>query len=364
MTHPNLSSQRGVNRLWLIDYRICFDSSPIIRHLSTFLRLVLWLSLYFALIFELETNQGPMARKKLNLFELRSHPYGLVISPMLNNFDSHEDKDKAFSVHRHDSYGLFFLRSGEITMMVEEGEIDMGGPSMLVIQPGQVHKCLRYKDISGWVLFFDGGNLDSGIRGVLEQSIEKTLMFKDQGNALVFCDKLLLTIFNGVQDKTPGRFRIQMLHALVNALFYQIANLQPLLKSSAVSPGLRSVQIVQHFKDLIKVEFKTFKRPSEYAGLLHISLSHLNDTVKRLTGYSATHLIQQEIIAEAQRLLRYTNKTGREIACDLGYADDKYFIRLFTKVLGQSPSKFRKIKCAESHQIEADTTPDIIMGNL
>jgi len=109
-----------------------------------------------------------MNKRKVNLFELRRYPHGVVISPMQNNFDDHEDKEKAFSVHRHDSYGLFFLRSGEIKMMVEQQPILMQGSSILIIQPGQVHECLRYQDISGWVLFVDGKNLDSSTRGVLE----------------------------------------------------------------------------------------------------------------------------------------------------------------------------------------------------
>lgn len=291
-----------------------------------------------------------MTKKKVNLFELRAYPHGVIISPMQNNFDDHTDKEKAFSIHRHDSYGLFLLRSGEIKMMVEQEPIHMQGLTILVVQPGQVHECLHYQDISGWVMFFDGRNLDSSTRVVLEQSIEKICVFSGHDNSLLFCDGLLLNIFQGLQDQTPGRFKTQMLHALVNALFYQIASMELTSKLSAVSTGSRAVRIVQHFKDLIKLKFKTLKRPFEYASLINISVSHLNDTVKGLTGYSATHLIHQEIIAEAQRQLRHTDKTGREIAFDLGYADDKYFIRLFSKIVGQSPSKFRRIMHAENQE--------------
>lgn len=235
-------------------------------------------------------------------------------------------------------------------MTVEEGQVYMQGLSMLLIQPGQVHECMQSRDVSGWVMFFDGKNLDTKTRMVLEQSIERIFLFKDCNDALVFCDELLLAIFKAFEDKTRGNFQTQLMHALINALFYQMANMHLLFNSFLKNPETRSVQIVQQFKDLIKLEFKTLKRPSAYAELLHISLSHLNDTVKRLTGYSATHLIQQEIIAEAQRQLRYTNKTGVQIASDLGYADNKYFIRLFSKITGQSPSKFRKMEMAGKRQ--------------
>lgn len=71
-------------------------------------------------------------------------------------------------------------------------------------------------------------------------------------------------------------------------------------------------------------------------------MSYLNDTVKAVTGFSLSYFIQQEILAEAQRLLFYTELSIKEIADRLGYEDPKYFIRFFGKGKGESPSLFRK----------------------
>lgn len=283
-----------------------------------------------------------MIKEDIHLFELGAGRYGLILSPMLASFIPAEDAAIAFEPHRHGTHGLFLLRSGEMSMLVEGQEVNMGKSSLLLVQPGQVHQCIRSKEISGWVMFFDGKSLDTRTRSITEQSVEKIALFDLDNSQLQFVDQLLLSIYQASKEKIAGPFQTQMVHALINALFYQVANMQLLRTLSGENPPTRAAQVVQEFKDLVKLHYKRIKRPVAYAELLNISVSHLNDTVKALTGYSSTYLLQQEVIGEAQRQLRYTTKTGKEIAFDLGYDDYKYFIRLFSKIVGHSPAVFRK----------------------
>jgi AraC-like DNA-binding protein len=342
---PDCSSESTVPPSLGVNVQVTFESSVF--------RLVIPLLVYLlpdfvgqkALCIHLSLtyiNQRLMIKEEIHLFELAAARYGLVISPMLASLIPVENAESAFDAHRHDSYGLFLLRSGEMTLLVEEQVVNMQGSSLLLVQPGQVHQCVHLKEISGWILFFDGKNLDTKTRSVTEQSIQKIALFELSNSELLFADHLLLLIHEASEANMPGPFQTQMLHALINALFYQAANMHVLRISFTENPASRPAQIVQQFKDLIKLHFKSLKRPQAYADLMHLSVSHLNDTVKAFTGYSATHLLQQEVIGDARKQLRYTTKTIKEIAFNLGFADDKYFIRLFSKVVGQSPSAFRK----------------------
>lgn len=281
-------------------------------------------------------------KEDIHLFELANSSNGLIISPMLASFVPDDDVATAFDPHRHDSYGLFLLKSGRITMMVEEQELIMEDSSLLLLQPGQIHQSLESNDVCGWVMFFDAKNLDTNTRAVTEQSVEESAIFKLSPDELLFADRLLLSIHLASENNNYGPFQTQMLHALINAVFYQVANMHLARKSLSENFIGRPRQIVQEFKDLIKTHFKSLKKPSGYAEQMHISVSYLNDTVKAQTGYSATHLIQQEVIGEAKKQLKYSTKTIKEIANSLGYDDYKYFIRLFTKIVNSSPSVFRK----------------------
>jgi len=283
-----------------------------------------------------------MIKEEIHLFELAESRYGLIIAPMQPTFVPLEDEVTAFDPHRHDTYGLFLLRTGELTMLLEGQPVIMQAASLLLVQPGQVHQCLRSENIAGWVMFFDGKTVDINTRAISEQGINERLLFALSGDELEFTDQLFRSVFLACENQNPGPLHTQLLHALTNALFYQAVNLHLLRKSCVETFASRPMQIVQEFKGLIKARFKTLKKPSAYAALLHVSVSHLNDTVKAQTGYSATHLIQQELIGEAQKQLRYSAKTVKQIAMNLGYSDYKYFIRLFTKINGGSPSAFRK----------------------
>ncbi len=84
------------------------------------------------------------------------------------------------------------------------------------------------------------------------------------------------------------------------------------------------------------------KKPSEFAAIMNVTVSHLNDTVKSVTGFPVTYYIQQELMWEAQRLLFHSDLSVKEIAETLGFDDAQYFNRIFSKVIGMSPGTFRK----------------------
>lgn len=99
--------------------------------------------------------------------------------------------------------------------------------------------------------------------------------------------------------------------------------------------------VAKPFKQLLETNYRISKRPSDYAEKLNISTSYLNECIKNTTGYSVSQYIQDRIILEAKRLLYHTDKSVKEIAFELGYADYPYFTRLFSKVAGMSALSFR-----------------------
>lgn len=73
----------------------------------------------------------------------------------------------------------------------------------------------------------------------------------------------------------------------------------------------------------------------------HISIPTLRRMVHEYTGYPLGEFVHRLKIAEAKMLLLRTDKTLKEIAAMLGYADVFYFSRLFKKVAEVSPRTYR-----------------------
>ena len=103
----------------------------------------------------------------------------------------------------------------------------------------------------------------------------------------------------------------------------------------------RFTSITYQFKLLLSANYKTCKKPVQYASMMNISTVYLNEAVKNITGVSVTQNIINEIILQAQRFLYHTDMSIKEIAAELGDEDYAYFTRLFTKNTKETPSSFR-----------------------
>ena len=96
------------------------------------------------------------------------------------------------------------------------------------------------------------------------------------------------------------------------------------------------------FKKLLDRHLAEEKSPAAYASMLNISEVYLNEAVKGATGISAGAYIRGRVIVHAKRQLAYTSLSAKEIAYAVGYDDYVYFSKLFKKIVGQTPSEYRR----------------------
>ena len=114
------------------------------------------------------------------------------------------------------------------------------------------------------------------------------------------------------------------------------------VKSELQGTVSRHKEIVWEFRDLLENNIRINRSPSFYAGRLNITVAYLNEAVNAVLRTSVGRHIQDEIILQAKRKLVYTTASVKEIAHSLGFDDYSYFTRLFTKVVGISPTLFRR----------------------
>ena len=96
------------------------------------------------------------------------------------------------------------------------------------------------------------------------------------------------------------------------------------------------------FKQLVHLHFYKHKSVDFYADRLLVSINYLNRCVTSVFRKSAKALILEVAIIHSQLLLLETNKSVASIAYELDFADPSYFARLFKKIVGMSPSDYRK----------------------
>jgi AraC family transcriptional activator of pobA len=213
---------------------------------------------------------------------------------------------------------------------------------VLVLYPGQVHELIEGTGIKGWALNFSSDIVDEAPKNIFEQAVSPLGAIElDETQNQWFASLMSLMEQSFLQHAT-GSYS-QTIQAMTNAFFFNAAEIFSIQdKQRTVRHSTRKIEVVHTFRKLVKKNCKQLKRPVDYAALMHITVSHLNDTVKSVTGSSATTLIQQHLLTEAQRLLYYTTCNIKEISHSLGFQDEKYFARLFQKRKGVSPTVFRK----------------------
>jgi len=101
-------------------------------------------------------------------------------------------------------------------------------------------------------------------------------------------------------------------------------------------------EIIREFSFLVEQHFKTKHSVAEYAELLNKSPKTLSNIFSKISSKTPLKYIQERIMMEARRRLRYTEMQIQEIAYEIGYNDVHAFSRFFKNQEGVSPSVFKE----------------------
>lgn len=96
------------------------------------------------------------------------------------------------------------------------------------------------------------------------------------------------------------------------------------------------------FLDMLQKHIKTRKQVSDYAAMLYVTPGYLNKAVKKVTGFTASYHIQQQVLLEAKRKAVYSTDSMKEIAFELGFVDLYHFSKFFKRNSGINFTNFRK----------------------
>ncbi len=131
---------------------------------------------------------------------------------------------------------------------------------------------------------------------------------------------------------------LQMMLKRLLILFTRIYKRQD--NFEAIATG--EVDIVREYHYLVEQHFRKYHLVTDYAQLLNKSPKTLSNLFGKTHNRTPLQLIQDRIMLEARRIIRYTDQPVSEIGYDLGFRDVQSFSRFFKKHEGISPSKFKE----------------------
>lgn len=100
-------------------------------------------------------------------------------------------------------------------------------------------------------------------------------------------------------------------------------------------------EIVRRFYVLVDTHFRRKRRVADYASMLCRSPKTLTNLFALYGLPSPRSVIRDRQLAEARRLMLYTDLSAKEIALTLGFADPAAFSRFFRQAGGESVTAYR-----------------------
>ncbi|MCQ2136202.1 MAG: AraC family transcriptional regulator [Bacteroidales bacterium] len=251
--------------------------------------------------------------------------------------------------HVHTFYEILWFQSGEGTHYVDFQAYPVVPGSIFFLTPGQVHH-------------FDGSSDYKGV--AIKLCTDFLRESDDEGDIFVKYDlfhtfdttpyyiidsatsKTLRELLSQMEDEI-GRGKevghIDMLRSLLRIFLIKVHRYGKKEGAVQLEDMKSSHKLFVMFRGMLEKEFTSKHTVQEYADALNVAVRTLNKCVNDCSGRSPLAFINERIMLEAKRQVRYSNLMIKQIAFNLGYDDPSYFVKFFKRQCGMLPSEFREI---------------------
>ena len=147
--------------------------------------------------------------------------------------------------------------------------------------------------------------------------------------------------------ETKDNLQIEMLQMMLKRMIILCTRIFKEQHELAVMPP-SEVDIIREFNVLVEYNYKEIRTVGEYAEMLHKSPKTLSNLFAQYNHKTPLQIIQERILLEARRLLKFTDLSVKEVAYELGFEDLQTFSRLFRRKESMSPKAFRKLQISPS----------------
>ena len=236
------------------------------------------------------------------------------------------------TMHLHGFYEIIWFQKGSGTHYVDFNQYAIAPGTIFFISPGQIHSFDTKHDQEGYVLKVCAEMFDDfvGLSCVTVQ---------DKDSAAL---EMLVAAIQEELKKEDSLGHREALHALVKLFVIMVRRSYAGMDPSAPNPHKVSYKAFLNFRKLIEENYCRLHTVKDYAALLNVSSKTLTLYVNECSKYSPLELINNRIILEAKRLLRYSVLSVKEIAFRLGFEDPSYFAKFFKRLVKQSPADYRE----------------------
>jgi AraC family transcriptional activator of pobA len=240
-------------------------------------------------------------------------------------------------------FELFWIKKGQGWITVDMENRLISDNTLFCLFPGQINRFVADEELVGYQIAFSREFLCAGIAlPYLPPALDYTAR-GDQLEVLSLSNEMQVEVEQIVdmiiwEYTKRQQLWAQMLHGLLKVLIAYFP-VNPEIAGLTSSAGNDQL-VFNRFMNLLDRKFSSQRQVSAYASDLAVSSNYLSEIVKRVSGYSASHHIQQRILLEAKRKAVSSSSSMKKIALELGFEDPSTFSKFFKTLTGANFSDF------------------------
>ena len=253
-----------------------------------------------------------------------------------------------------DNYEIIIMNKGTMYIQQDEEKYELKEGDILLLEPGLNHKGYDFSNKGTsfyWVHFYcNEACLISPIDAASEILIAQNNPYFNGLNSSIL---LPILARNLNMDRIKVLFR-QLLHLsqsnyytnlsvnyILTSLLIEITEQVILDFKTSVKRNIPEVDVLPQILQWIKIHLTKNISLKDVAYEFNFSKEYLARYFKKRMGMSMQEYINYLRISDAKQLLCNSNLNIKEIAHELGFIDEKYFLKLFKKYENLTPKKFR-----------------------
>lgn len=243
----------------------------------------------------------------------------------------------------HEQLEVLYITEGRVICECDFNRYICNKGDIVVINPCEAH-AVEYLDCEAHYLclmvdpkLYGGRGDISGIKYIKPMS-DRRVRFRNVITDNERAKSIFMELFEEYKNASPAFEMAVKGHLLLflSELFRsEIAedNTNHTKSSTAsISPALRYIS--EHYTEDISLDI--------LSGACCMNRSYFCRHFKDITGRTPITYVNEYRLTKARSMLASEGRSVSEIAAECGFSDSNYFSRLFTKVYGTSPIKFRQ----------------------
>lgn len=209
-------------------------------------------------------------------------------------------------------------------------------PSEFIVIPANVPHRYGAAEVKPWTIYwvhFKGDLANYIVQLILNNSEnhKPTLSYNDQR----------IRLFDDIYGNLENGYSGDALR-YVNMIFSHFLSLLIYEEKFDINLKKEHQNAVGSSIELMQKKIRSSIKLSEFANAVNLSVSHFSALFKSQTGYAPIEYFNHLKIQEACQYLTFTDMPVKELALSLGIDDPYYFSRMFSKLMGISPTEYRK----------------------